>query len=418
MPIKNHIPRQEIPIGRRITSLLPGAALLIALIWLSSPLDITGRILLFRYLIMLFAAVMAFITPHLLFPDPQKSLLLLLNLSPKKLFYYHLLRLKAPGLFAVASLLIIAYTDTSNPLGNLLQKSQLLFEGTIALIAILLYALYRYATLGDASQKWNEGKRAEDKTGYILQKMGTAHALKAGLFPTFLSTMMVTFTGMMSVVLYSAIPNPVFAGTPFILFAGWSAWKLKKNLSSYDRHLYQSDAFYDELFANPVTGTKEGRDPVSHDAVYWVPLRWRHAVWSQMIQMDRKRPMGRIILLLSATWWLLLWMGVPDSWNIAWLFFWILSKNMLLWPSTKKKISPPSFHWWLMPPSDWVAVRFFLQLRWIPALFLTLTIPALFSSSFGGTDVALWIALDLLISLLSAVIMSLNNEFTYKKRYL
>lgn len=410
------IPKKEITLARRITAIVPGLVLLSALGWLGYDLDPADRMVLFRYLAMAFAGGMAFITPHLLFPDADKTLILQLNLSPRHLFLHHLAKLRPLWLFAVAALLIITFGDLNQPIAHFSEKTRLFTTGLIALTAIMMYALYRFVTIGALSQNWNEGKAG--KWMFVsMEKIGKSTPLDAGMFPTFISTILVTFTGMMSVVISAAVPHPHLGILPFVLFAAYSGYRLTKEIPRYDRLYYQSDAFYDELFTNPVTGLKESREPASYDAIYWVPQRWRAAVWTQIIQIDRKRPMGRIIALLTFTYWLLIWLGVPETWHSAWMVFWILSKNMLAWPTTDPRISPPVFHWWMMPPRDWMIARFFLQVRWTLTLFLTVGAAALLSGPVGWNAVWFWIMFDVLASAASAVILTRNNEYAFQKRY-
>lgn len=411
------LPKRHTSLGRRVTATAPGVVMLLALLWLGHDLGTADRIVLFRYLSMAFAGVMAFITPHMLFPDGDKTLIQQLNLSPRHLFLHHLTKIRALWLFSIAAVIIIAFGDTAEPAGTFHEKTRLLGTGIIALSGIMLYGLYRFATIGEISQRWNEGKIGKQIFD-SMEKVGKSTPVGAGMYPTFISTILVTFVGMMSVVISAAIPQAHLAILPFAALAAYSGYRLSSEMKRYDRLYYQSDAFYEELFTNPVTGTKESREPAGYDAIYWVPQRWRPAVWTQVIQLDRKRPMGRIIALLSFTYFLLIYLGVPESWHSGWLLFWILSKNMLAWPSSQPPMSPPLFHWWIMPPKDWIAARFFLQQRWTLALLLTTGAAALFSESVGWITVGYWILLDIAVALATAIILTRINEYAFKKRYI
>jgi len=396
--------------------MVPGLVLLSALLWLSHDLGMEERIVLFRYLAMAFAGCMAFITPHLLFPDSEKTLILQINPSPRRLFLHHLVKLRALWLYGVAAAAVVSYGDSTFPVQDFHEKTRLFATGMIALTAIMLYAQYRFATIGESSQRWNEGKSGR-RLFESLDSVGKSTPVDAGMFPTFLSTILVTFVGMMSVVVSAAIPHAVLAILPFVLFLGYSAYRLGREVGSYDRRFYQSDAFYDELFTNPATGTRESREPASYGAIYWVPSRWRAAVWTQIVQLDRKRPMGRIIALLSLTYWLLIWLGTPEAWHGGWLVFWILAKNMLAWPVSWPALSPPVFHWWMMPAGDWMMARFFLQTRWTLALLLTVAAAALFSEAVSWQAVWMWTLADVTVSALSAWLLTRNNEFAFRRRY-
>ena len=411
------IPKKYVTPARRVMAVVPGLVLILALGWLSHDLSPNERVVLLRYMAMAFAGVMAFVTPHLLFPDTDKTLILQLNLSPRHLFLHHLVKLRPLWIFATAALLVIAFGDVSNPAGYVTEKLQLFGTGIIALSAIILYALYRFVTIGELSQRWNEGKIGR-KMFTSMEKIGKSTPVGAGMYPTFISTILVTFVGMMSVVIAAAIPHPILSIIPFALFAGYAGLQLYHQGSHYDRLYYQSDAFYDELFTNPSTGMRDSREPAGYEAIYWVPQRWRPAVWSQIIQLDRKRPMGRIIALLSFTYWLLIWLGVPEAWFSGWLVFWVFSKNMLAWPASDSRISPPVFHWWMMPPHDWVIARFFMQIRWTLTLFLTIGIAAVMSGAVAWTEVFAWTLFDLVISAGTAWMITRSNEYVFQKKFI
>ncbi len=410
------IPRRHTSLARRVTAMVPGLVMLLALLWLSHDLALADRTVLFRYLAMAFAACMAFITPHLLFPDSDKTLILQLNPSPRRLFLHQLVKLRALWLFGIMAAAVIAFGDSTAPAQEFHEKTRLFATGILALTAIMIYALYRFVTIGERSQRWNEGKSGR-RLFETLDSVGKSTPLDAGMLPTFMSTIMVTFVGMMSVVVAAAIPQVHLAVLPFVLFLGYAGFRLSREIVRFDRLYYQSDAFYDELFTNPVNGTRESREPATYDAIYWVPSRWRAAVWTQIIQLDRKRPMGRIIALLSFTYWLLIWLGTPDSWHTGWLVFWVLAKNMLAWPVAGSSLSPPVFHWWMMPPGDWVIARFFLQTRWTLALILTVAAAALFSSAVSWQSVPVWAVADVVVSAASAWLITRNNESAFKKQY-
>ncbi len=410
------IPGRHTSLARRVTATVPGLVMLLALFWLSHDLPLADRTVLFRYLAMAFAACMAFITPHLLFPDNEKTLILQINPSPRRLFLHHLVKLRALWLFGIMAAAVISFGDSVAPTQEFHEKTHLFASGILALTAIMLYALYRFVTIGEHSQRWNEGK-AGRRLFETLDSLGKGTPVDAGMFPTFMSTIMVTFIGMMSVVVAAAIPQVQLAVLPFVLFLVYAGFRLSREIGRFDRLYYQSDAFYDELFTNPVTGTGESRAPATYEAIYWVPSRWRAAVWTQIIQLDRKRPIGRIIALLSFTYWLLIWLGTPESWHAGWLIFWILAKNMLAWPVAGSSLSPPVFHWWMMPPGDWVVARFFLQTRWTPALVLTIAAAALFSSAVSLQSALVWAGADVVVSIITAWIITRNNEFAFNKQY-
>lgn len=410
------IPGRNVSPVRRMTAMTPGLVLLSALFWLSHDLAVGDRIVLFRYLGMAFAASMAFLTPHLLFPDADKTLILQINPSARRLFVHHLVKLRAIWLYALAAAAVIAFGDSTGPSQAFHEKIRLFGTGILGLTAIMLYAQYRYVTIGKASQRWNEGTSGQ-RLFASLNAVGKSTPADAGMFPTFLSTIMVTFVGMMSVVASAAMPHEAGAVLPFLLLLGYAGYRLTGHIRHYDRLFYQSDAFYDELFTNPSASTGESRAPAPYESVYWVPERWRAATWTQIVQLDRKRPMGRIIALLTFTYWVLIWLGTPESWHAGWLMFWILAKNMLSWPVSSAVVSPPVFHWWMMPPGEWLVARFFLQIRWTLALLLTVSAAALFSGSTNWNAVWMWTLADVAISAVAAWLLTRNNEVAFRKRY-
>ncbi|MDI6402813.1 hypothetical protein QLX67_12470 [Balneolaceae bacterium ANBcel3] len=416
-PLFHILSKEKRPAASLVTAYVPACAVLLIVGWISHSLEISERVLLLRYISMIIAGIYAFITPHLLFPDSRKTLLQQLNPSQALLFRYQARLLRPITVLSIAVLFIIAYFDLRSPLDALLFKTQMFSNGALFLISITLYALFRYLSIAERSQKWNEGLSGK-KGMDALKEIGIVSPLSRGMYPTFMSTVMVTVAGMMAVVLSAAIPVFWATSIPFILFLGYVAIRIRSNLFRYDRLFYQSDAFYSELMGQSLGKTGEARKPAPYKAIYWVPSRWRHAVWTQTVQMDRKRPMGRIIALFCILFWLLLWLGSPMSWVYAWLAIFILSKNLLLWPVSETSLSPPVFQWWIMGTTDWILARFFLQLRWIPPLILTLGAAALFSDSFRWIDAGYVIAFDVCISCITSWGFTRINEISFKKRFI
>ena len=412
MPERNRriLPHIPVPVVQRIVSLVPGLVMLLALVWVVHDLPMGERLVLLRYLMMAFAAFMAFLTPHMLFPEPEKTLMMQLNLSPRYLFLHQTERLKALWGFAVAAAFVVAFVDLHHPEVAFDERTRLFATGVLGMSAIMAYALYRYVTIGERSQRWSEGSGG---LAVVRQQAGR----DAALYPSFLSTIMVTVAGMMAVVISAAIPWASLQWVPLLGLLGLAVWRLSQMMPVYDRHFYQCDAFFSELFTNPATGRQEAREPARYESIYWVPERWRAAVWTQIVQMDRKRPMGRLVILLTATWWALLWLQAPPALVTGWLVFWVLAKNMLSWPSANRRLSPPLFHWWMLPPRDWAVVRFFLQVRWTLALFLTVAVAAVFSGSVGWGQLAFWVSVDLVASAASAWVLTRQNEYAFLRRF-
>lgn len=372
-----------------------------------------------RYLNFLICGFFAFIIPHLRFPDRSRFMLQTLNPSSAGLFRYYLRSLFPVFALFTVVFACISFTDWPNPAYALADKLIIFVSATFLMSAIGLLAAVRYARIGAISQEWQEGERGASFLN-TLQAVGQAPSMPTGSFPSLFSTMYIGAGGMMMVVAgawLGGVFGSVYAeAVPGVLLLAIAIAKLYGIKPVFDRFFYHTNAFYNELFLNP-KAVEEGREPLRFDALYWVPGRWKAAAWFSMLQLDRKLPAGRLLVVGHLLLWSLFYTGVNDAVISGFLVLLIGGKCMLGYRLVTPAFAPLLFQYRLHGPADWIAVRFFTNIRWVPLLAISLFVVSLVSQRVDASFIGYWVAADLLISLAAAVLLTTLHEFRFRKVY-
>ena len=377
------------------------------------------RMVMIRYLNFLFCGFFAFIIPHVRFPDGKRYLLQALNLSPHQLFEYTARSLWP--VFALFSVMIglLAFFDINAPLGALNAKIMAFVSGWALMAGIGVLALVRYITIGEVSQQWQEGRRGAGLLN-SLKQVGQTPSVPAGSFPSLLTTVNISAGGMLLVVagayLGATTGAAAFETLPGLLLLGYAIFRMMRIRAVFDRFFYHTNAFYTELFLNPKT-VQDEREPVRHNAIYWVPSRWKPAAWFSILQLDRKQPVGRILLVGHILLWTLFYAGLGDALISSFLLLLVLGKCAAIYPLSTRPYAPLLFQYRLLRPADWILVRFFVNLRWLPLLALSLWLVSLFSARADFSFIARWLFIDAGLSLLTALLLTFLHEFRLKKLY-
>lgn len=377
------------------------------------------RVVYIRYTCFVFAGVLAFLIPHLLYPENRLSWIQQLNPPKSYLFAAQMLKLLGLPLVFTLMILILGFYDPAAPLDHIEQKSAFVVQGVLFLFGLTLYGAFRFFIIGRRSQQWQEGIRGAGLMDGMKQ-VGQAPATPPGMFPSFGATVAISGGGMMLVVAQAWLTayEPAFlAWLPYILLVLWAAHKIYSERGVMDQHFYQTQAFYSELFINPGAHGAEQREPVSFDAVYWVPKVWRAPVWAGVLQLDRRLPFGRIMVLMVLFLWFLFYTGMNPEIIIAWLLVMITGKNALIYLLTAENIGPLPFQLTLHSPAQWMRARFFINLRWTLPLFLGLFFPVWISTQYDWSFLLTWMLVDLFAAALSAWLVTGLHEMKFKKQY-
>jgi hypothetical protein len=79
--------------------------------------------------------------------------------------------------------------------------------------------------------------------------------------------------------------------------------------------------------------------------------------------------------------------------------------------------SPPGLHLRLHGPASWAMVRAFVSLRWTLPWAIALGVAALFATTLTWSVVLAWIAVDVALAIVSGVILAVNVEHSYRRRF-
>lgn len=377
------------------------------------------RMVIIRYLNFVFCGFFAFIIPHVRFPDDKRYLLQALNLDPHQLFEYTAKSLSPVFVLFSVMIGLLAFFDVSDPLGGLNDKIMAFVSGWALMAGIGVMAAVRYITIGEVSQQWQEGRRG---AGFMnsMKQVGQTPSVPAGSFPSLLTTVNISAGGMLLVVagayLGGVTGSAAFETIPGLLILAYAIFRMMRIRPVFDRFFYHTNAFYTELFLNPKT-VQDGREPVRHNAIYWVPSRWKPAAWFSILQLDRKQPVGRMLLVGHILLWTLFYAGLGDALISSFLLLLVLGKCMAIYPLSTRPYAPLLFQYRLLRPAEWILVRFFVNLRWLPLLALSLWLVSLFSARADLSFVMQWALIDIALSLLTALLFTLLHEFRLKKLY-
>jgi len=349
--------------------------------------------------------------PNVLLPDPNTRTLQLLNWSPRRLLGYQLQRMGPLLVLALVPAVLLAYVDLTAPVGQLGAKTVALAQVLLVMIGAAADSFIHFATLGPRSQAWQEGRRG---TWYAraVEEKGQGVNLPRGLVPALFATTR-CFTVALAAVLVSAYGSQagwaLLAWGAGLFLIGWAALRLRRHRATYDRHFYQTTAFYDQVMGGPGPAA-DAREAVPFDALYWVPTRWRAAVWASLRQMDRFLPLGRLVAVAHVGLWLLCIRGVADGLVSGFLLILLLAQTAACGLLAQSAAAPPPFQRSVQSVLDWIGTRTFVNLRWGAAHIVSLGLVVLFSDRYGWGWMMTWIGVHIVLSVGAATVVTLAHE--------
>lgn len=397
------------PLGRRVwlvayVAVLGGVA---ALAWAAGTgLDLTDRARLVRYVGILIAAALAIGAPHLLYPDPHARRLQLSNPVPSRLLRHQLGRW-APVLVVLSVPAVVLALGGDGPLSL---RASLAAEGALAAVGIGLYVLARVARLGPRSVAWERGEAGE---GYRRlrergQEVSTAPLLAVpdALVPGLLLTAEVLAVGSGVAIAGQASGLSGWglagAGALVVLAAGL----LTRQRAGFDRAFWTTNGVWSDAFRS-AGGPGGGREPLGYTAVYWAPRAIRPAVWAGLVSLDRRLPLGRIAWVGLGLVVAVYAVGAPLGAWAAGLLLWVVVVNGAVALTATDALVPAVLAHRLHGVAGWTLARFLMNVRWLPPLAVTLAGLAWLTDGVDGGDVGGWLAVDLTVAALSALIVTL-----------
>ena len=367
-------------------------------------LDAEGRGTLVRYLGILISAALAIGMPHLLYPDPAVGRLQLSNPGPGQLLRRQVERV-APVLAALSlPALAVAWGAGRWLLG---------LEGALAVGAVGLFALARYAPLGPRVAAWERGEAGVWFRDAVERSAGrrptTAEVV---VVPSLLVTAEVFLLGSVLAILGQALGAGWGLGGP-VAALGLAGLGLARRADTYDRAFWVTNGVWADAFQS--TGAENGgREALTHDAVYWAPGRLRPAVWAGLVSLDRRLPLGRLALSGLALVAAAAFAGVPDGVFAASVLLWIVGVNGAVALTARPALIPPALAYRLHGRAGWAAARFLMNVRWLPLLAAVLALLAWLTDVEAG-DTVVWSLVYLAVAALSAVVVTVIARFAFRR---
>lgn len=358
------------------------------------------------------SALVAFITPYLLFPDPYSTIMQLGNAGPKALIRHLFRRSAVLWSGSVIFIVAICFGDIVYPFFDLSTKIIYFLNGTLFFSGLLIYSICRYTRSGKNSQFWKESQRGRD----LRASMGEyfKYPIDPGAIPSFINTVAIGAAGMISVSVGAAFYGSFgiyFELIPALFLMLLGLTSLSKLSGDLVTNYYASSAFFNEFFGETIAG-KEAESKIEAEQLWWVPSAIKSHVWAMLVQLDRKLPAGRILFAGHILIWLLSYQNPGDELMIsAWTLF-TLFHHAIIFVSLSDQYSPLWFQRWIGSSAQWVLVRMWIQFRWI----LILAVSMLFNSwIFGHVSYSAQGGI-LLFYILSAGLFSLSAHL-YKNVY-
>ena len=394
-----------------------GVVLGYAAVLLAWNADLAARTVLLRYWAFGAMGAFAVLTPHVLLPDPHRPTLARLNRPPRALLTHQLRRLAPLGGLLLGLGLLLALADGSAPLADLGAKLRPFGELGLVVLGTGGVALARYGAIGPLSQAWQEGtqggwyRAVRDETGY-------AFAVPEGMVPAMLATQRVFLTGVVGLLasLYLSRLAPAWSLLPGAVLVAWAAVQLTRRLARYDYAFYATHAFYREVFTSGGVQAAK-REPVPYRSLYWVPVRWRPAVWAGIRQLDRRLPLGRFVAFGYAILALLAWRGADPSHLYVVLAGLVGAQNGVTALLTTPALGPLPFGLGRHSTAHWVGTRFFVSARWALPMALGLGTLAALSDAVSFLAAGAWVLIDLVVAFFTAALLTYAHEGRYRRRF-
>jgi hypothetical protein len=385
---------------------------------LAGGLDVPGRATALRLWTLGAAGAVAVAIPNVLLPDANAPMLQVLNWPPSRLLRYQLRPMGALWVLFALPATLLAYFATDGMGHHFWDKTAYLGQALLVLTGVMLYSFDYYTTIGRRSQAWHEG-RAGQWYGTMVDEAGQGVSVPRGLVPALFATarcFVVAIVVLVASALGARMGEPLLAWGAGGLLLVVSGVKLWGHRPTYDQHFYQTNALYAEVLgAGSMAAT--GREPVPYDALYWVPARWRPAVWASLRQFDRRLPIGRLVALGHFALWILCAQGASVDGVAAYLLTFLAAQNAACALLVTPEAAPPSFQLSMQSVADWMGTRTFVNLRWWAPHVGSLALVALFDATYGWTWVLTWSGVAVLFAATAGIVVTLATEGQARRRF-
>lgn len=381
-----------------------------ALVWTGTS-DLEERVITNRYFLFSLTALIAFLTPYILFPEKNLALIQLGNLSPSSILGYTLKKIARLIWPVYLVIFLIFFGDLKTPFNDLFDKLILFTSSMFLLNGVLLISIVRYSRSGKSSQFWKEA--AKEKGRKVFSEYLKYQQVDPSSLPSLINTIVVFSMGSVSIVIGAVIQQQFglyFELIFFLIIFVYGVYFLKKNTCLLDQNFYTSDAFFREFFGESLEGEKATSNR-EVEQLWWVPARLKMHVWQFLLQIDRKIPAGRAVAAGHAAVWFIVYQRPdPQFLTIIWILF-ALAHQLFTIMSIQQEMAP---HWmlrWIDKQSIWTLSRFWMQLRWLVPLLLSMNVQYFIFGVPGYTGQAIIV----LVYILSALLVSFAGTVKLKQ---
>lgn len=391
---------------------LIAAVVVLGSLWTGNhPID--ERVVTIRYLLFALSGFIAFATPYLLFPDANISSIQLGNISGIQLIRYLLDKMAGYYWPMIVLFVVLTFGDLITPFHHIQVKSVYLLLAIMFFTGLNLIAITRYLKSGLDSQFWQESEKGREMRRKFADYF--KYPLDPGSIPSLINTLIISASGMIVIVIAATLYErfgfvyEALAGL-LMLIIGWRMiHKLKTNP---EKSYYTTNAFFGEFF-----GSENGGESVVErrkvEQLWWVPAGIRANVWQFMQQLDRKIPAGRVVAGGHFLVWFIAYQRPDQEFMLAiWILF-ALAHQLFVMMSVQSSMAPGWLLRWIDSPIKWFFTRFWMQLRWLLPLFVSMNLQ-LFVFGVPGVKEQIIITLFYLLSTMitSALgVVHLNREY-------
>lgn len=369
------------------------------------------RVITVRYFLFSLIALISFLTPYILFPDKNVSVLQLGNLSDsaiKKYILRKVWRLSWPVYLLIP---FIFFVDIQTPSALFFEKLVYTISSLFLFSGVLFMSLFRYIRSGTSSQFWKEAEKEEKQN--TLSFFLKYNQIDPSSLPSLLNTILVFTTGGVALVVGAVLQQQfsfLVEGVFFFLIFLIGTFLFIKNTDSIVRNFYLTNAFFHEFFGVSMKG-EESAAKREVEQLWWVPARLKMHVWQFLLQLDRKIPAGRAVAAGHAAVWFIAYQRPdPQFLTIIWILFGVLHQLFTLM-SIQQEMAP---HWllrWIDNSYIWTLSRFWMQLRWILPLLLSMNVQYFIFGVPGLYEQGIVIA----VFIISAILTSLFGTMKLKQ---
>jgi hypothetical protein len=396
------LPRKSVP----VSVLTIVSVITLGLIWTGTH-AIDERMISVRYLLFALSGFIAFATPYLFFPDEKTPLLQLANQRGNRFIGYLLMKMWRFYFPLILFLGVVLFGDLNSPAEHLTLKTGYLLYAVFFTAGLNFFALSRYIRSGGDSQFWQESEKGRELRRKAADYL--KYPVDPGSVPSLINTILITSAGMAFVILVAAAggestgATEAVSGGIIMLLGLYSLFRIHKKP---ERFFYTTNAFYREFF-----GTGQNGDSVTErrraGQLWWVPAPIRADVWQYLQQIDRKIPAGRVVIAGHMLVWLIAYQR-PDEPFLATLWgLFALLHHLFILMTFRSELSPAWLLRWLGSSMRWFWVRFWMQLRWLVPLWISMSLQLFLFGTPGwytqGMVIAVFLIAGMILSAAGAI---------------